>query len=273
MKLVVLVLCVASCAEVQTVPAAPACAASTLEIRGNRIWVDREGTGHLTVVFEAGFGNDSSVWATIAPRIRARGASTFIYDRAGMGKSTIDTSAPYSFANDVAILRTALERCRITGPVVMVGHSYGGAMSLLAATEDPQIEGIVLVDSMVPLAWSQDELAKNMKVMRAQYAEIREKAPALAKVAIPWAEALPVTVKQLDALVLPDRLPVIDIVAEKGQDTPESAQLWRDAHQRFTANHPRRESIFATGSSHKVMVDKPDLVVDAIAKMIATVGP
>jgi pimeloyl-ACP methyl ester carboxylesterase len=214
MKIILLVLCAASsCAEVQHEPGAPTCAASTLDIRGNQIWVDREGTGKLTVVFEAGFGNDSSVWASIAPRIRARGASTFIYDRAGMGKSTIDTAAPYTFDNDVAILRAALGRCGITGPIVMVGHSYGGAMSLLAASEDRQIEGVVLIDSMVPKAWPPSELAKNMAVMRAQYDEIREKAPALAKVAIPWAEALPATLQRLDALVLPDSLPVIDILA------------------------------------------------------------
>jgi pimeloyl-ACP methyl ester carboxylesterase len=269
----VLVLALASCAETQPKPVATtsACASSTLEIEGNRIWVDRRGSGKVTVVFEAGFGNDSSVWSAIEPRIRAGGVQTFVYDRAGMGKSTIDTSAPYSFDHDVDILRTALSRCGIAGPIVMVGHSYGGAMSLLAAVEDPRVKGIVLIDSMVPKAWPPSELDKNMKVMRAQYDEIREKAPALAKVAIPWAEALPATLMRLDAVVLPESLPVIDIVAEKGQDTPESAQLWRDAHERFTANHPQREHVFAAGSSHKVMVDQPDLVVDAISKLITKV--
>jgi pimeloyl-ACP methyl ester carboxylesterase len=265
----IVVVALASCAEAQHPPTPAACASSILEIGGNRIWVDREGAGRVAVVFEAGFGNDSTVWAAIAPRIRATGVQTFVYDRAGMGKSTIDTTRPYSFANDVDILRTALGRCGIAGPIVMVGHSYGGAMSQLAAAEDPRIEGIVLIDSMVPNAWPPAELDRNMKVMRAQYDEIREKAPALAKVAIPWAEALPATLARLDAVVLPDSLPVIDIVAEKGQDTPESAQLWRAAHDRFVANHPRREKVFAAGSSHKVMVDNPDLVVAQISKMIA----
>jgi pimeloyl-ACP methyl ester carboxylesterase len=266
-----LLIAVASCAQAQHKPVATdACGPSLLSIDGNRIWVNREGTGTITVVFEAGFGNDSSVWSTITPRIRAAGVQTFVYDRAGMGKSTLAAAAPYSFDHDVTILRTALTRCGIAGPIVMIGHSYGGAMSLLAATEDDRIKGVVLIDSMVPNAWPQSELDKNLKVMRAQYDEIREKAPDLAKVAIPWAEALPATLKRLDSLVVSDTLPVIDIVAEKGPDDPESAQLMRDAHDRFTANHSHREHLLAVGSSHKVMVDKPDLVVDAVLKMIAT---
>ena len=259
----------ASCAGSQHEPAATrSCAPSLLEIGGNRIWVDREGTGNVTVAFEAGFGNDSSVWSQIAPRIRAAGVQTFVYDRAGMGKSTINTAAPYSIDNDVNILRTALTSCGISGPIVMVGHSYGGAMSLLAASEDNRIKGAVLIDAVVPEVWPQSQIEGNLKAMRAQYDEIREKAPELAKVAIPWAEALPATSKRLDALSISDRLPIIDIVAEKGQDSAENTQMWRDGHARFTANHAHREPILAVGSSHKVMVDKPDLVVDAILKML-----
>jgi pimeloyl-ACP methyl ester carboxylesterase len=227
----------------------------------------------LTVAFEAGFGNDSTVWSAIAPRIRAAGVQTFVYDRAGMGKSTIDTSAPYSLDNDVHIVTTMWTRCGIEGPIVMVGHSYGGAIGVVAATEDPRIRGVVLVDAMVPGIWPPSELTKNLTTMRAQYDEIRAKAPELAKVAIPWAEALPATLQRLDAVVVPDALPVIDIVAEKGQETPEATQLWREAHERFTAAHPHRESVLATGSSHKVMIDKPELVVDAILRVVAQVQP
>jgi pimeloyl-ACP methyl ester carboxylesterase len=266
-----LLIAVASCGAAQHQPVATdACAPSLLSIGGDRIWVNRQGAGPITVAFEAGFGNDSSVWSTITPKLRAAGVQTFVYDRAGMGKSTLDAATPYSFDSDVMILRTALTRCGIVGPIVMIGHSYGGAMSLLAASEDDRIKGVVLIDSMVPKAWPQSELDKNLKVMRAQYDEIREKAPDLAKVAIPWAEALPTTLHRLDSLVVSEDLPVIDIVAEKGPDDPESAQLMRDAHDRFTANHAHREHVLAVGSSHKVMVDDPEVVVDAILKMIAT---
>lgn len=263
------------CAQTRQAPAAAAsCSPSLLHVDGNQIWVNKEGTGNVTVVFESGFGNDSSVWSQIAPRIRAAGAQTWVYDRAGMGKSSIDTSAPYSLDNDVHILRTALTDCGIKGPIVMVGHSYGGAISLLAAGEDQRIKGLVLLDAVVPGVWPKSEVDKNLDMMRGQYKEVREKAPGLAKVAIPWAEAMPATAKRVDGLSVPDTLPIEDIVAEKGRDNPASAQIWSDAHKAFTANHPHREYVLAEGSSHKVMLDKPDLVVDAIVKMLAqTKGP
>jgi len=165
---------------------APACRPAVLTIDANRIWARKSGAGSITVVFEAGFGNDSSVWSPIAERIQSAGVQVFVYDRAGMGKSTIDAAAPYTLENDVHILRTALDDCGIVGPVVFVGHSYGGAIGLVAATEDARIRGVVLIESVVPGVWSQDEVDRNLKSMRPQYDEIRAQAPTLAKVAIPW---------------------------------------------------------------------------------------
>src|SRR6478609_6473177 len=65
------VACLVACTPSPHAPVANPCAQVVLPIDGNRIWVDREGTGPLTVAFEAGFGNDSTVWSAIAPRIRA----------------------------------------------------------------------------------------------------------------------------------------------------------------------------------------------------------
>jgi len=250
---------------------ATTCSPGPLEIDGNQIWVDQQGTGDVTVVFEPGFGNDSSVWSEIASKIRAAGVRTFVYDRAGMGKSTIDTSTPYSLSNDVHILRTALERCGIHAPVVLVGHSYGGAISLMAASEDTDIRGMVLVDAVVPNVWLPSVVERNLAAMRAQYAEIREQAPAMAKVAIPFAEAMLETAKTINTLRMADSLPVIDIVAEKGMNDPDSARIWRAAHQQFTAGAAHRELVMAMGSSHKVMLDQPELVMNSILKMIETV--
>lgn len=244
------------------------CGTSVLTIGGNRIWVDDEGSGQTTVVFEAGFGNASDVWANITPKIRAAGARTFVYDRAGLGKSTIDTTAPYSIDNDVAILESALHTCGITGPIVMVGHSYGGAISLVLASEDSRVKGLVLLEALVPGASPKSEVDKNLATMRSQYAEVRQQAPALAKVAIPWAEAMPATARRIDELRLPDSLPITDIVAEKGMNNPETAKIWQAAHLNFTDANPRREHVLAVGSSHKVMADQPDLVVTAILNML-----
>jgi pimeloyl-ACP methyl ester carboxylesterase len=171
-----LVLCGHSLAQAAPASAhAASCSPALLDIDGNKIWMNEEGKGNITVVFEAGFGNDSSVWSQITPKIQAAGVQTFVYDRAGMGRSTIDASTPYSIDNDVHILRSALANCNIKGPIVMVGHSYGGAISLLAASEDPDIAGLVLIEAVVPNVWTATEVENNLKMMRPQYDEIRER--------------------------------------------------------------------------------------------------
>ncbi|WP_116091090.1 alpha/beta fold hydrolase [Sphingomonas crusticola] len=251
---------------------ATACNPAILAVGGNRIWASKAGAGTITVVFEAGFGNDSTVWSGIEPRIRAAGVQTFVYDRAGMGRSVIDTRQRYSLDNDVHILRTILSRCGIAGPIIFVGHSYGGAIGLAAARHDRRLRAMVLLDAVVPGVWTPAEVDRNLKSMRPQYDEIRRQAPALAKVAIPFAEAMPRIAAAVNALPVSERLPITDIKAEKGQADPDSARVWYDAHVAFTTGHPARRFIFAKGSGHKVMADESGLVVGEIRKMIDRVA-
>jgi pimeloyl-ACP methyl ester carboxylesterase len=258
-----------SCASMSRTAAAEAsCNGSLFDMDGNKIWVHSQGTGSPTVVFESGFGNDSSVWASLEKQVRERGFRTFVYDRAGFGRSTINPSSAYSIDNDAQILSAALERCSIDGPIVMVGHSYGGAISLVLAEKSQKVKGLVLLDAVVPGVWGQGELEKNLATMRSQYDEIRRQAPELAKVAIPWAEATPKTVQRINNITLPAALPIIDIVAENGQNDPASTATWREAHKRFVGSNPSRTYVLATGSSHKVMNDKEQIVLDAIVTII-----
>ena len=261
-------LAVGSGSVVLAAPATNPCGPATLSVGGNSIWANAQGAGRITVVFEAGFGNDSTVWAGVEPRVRAMGVRTLVYDRAGMGRSAIDTQAPYSLDNDVHIFREVLSRCAPDGPVVFVGHSYGGAIGLMAARGDRRVKGLVLLEAVVPGVWTDQEVDRNLKAMRPQYDGIRREAPDLAKVAIPWAEAMPQSARELNALSVSETLPIIEVVAENGQTDPDSAKSWRAAQTAFTAGHPARTFILAKGSSHKVMADKPDIVVEAITTMV-----
>jgi pimeloyl-ACP methyl ester carboxylesterase len=252
-------------------PPSPAPRAELVDVGGRRLWVDVEGDGDVTVVFEAGGGNDSRVWAEIAPRVRKAGARTFLYDRAGLGRSERGPT-PSSVDDEVDGLRSALNTCGVVGPVVLVAHSYGGVISLLTASKDRRVAGLVLVDAMVPKATPKSEVSAILATYRPQYEEVRTRAPELAKTIIPLMEAYPATVKTLDAARIPTRLPIIDIVAEHTATvTPSSAEIWRRAHAEFVGHNRFRRAVVAAGSSHKVMVDKPDLVLDAIREMIDTV--
>ena len=184
-----------------------------VEVGGYRIWVEVEGAGEVTVAFETGNGSDSGVWAEIAPRIRAAGARTFLYDRAGMGRSEA-APQPYSIDDEVEALRSALTSCGIDGPIVLAAHSYGGFISLLLASLDERVAGLVLVDANIPAFFTEAEVASILAEYRPQYEQLREQAPELAATLIPIMEAYPATAARLRSVAIPASLPIVDIVAE-----------------------------------------------------------
>jgi pimeloyl-ACP methyl ester carboxylesterase len=91
------------------------------------------------VVFEAGGGEDSSVWREVEPAVRERyGVRTMVYDRAGLGRSP-RSPAPYRIDGEADALRRELDRHGIGAPVVLVAHSYGGFVTTIVAGTDPRL--------------------------------------------------------------------------------------------------------------------------------------
>lgn len=243
-----------------------------IDVGGHSLAMQIEGKGAPTVVFESGGGNDGSVWASIAPEVRRRnGVRTVVYDRAGLGESD-PVPLPYGVENDAASLVTALDRAKVLGDVVLVAHSYGGYIATLVAASDPRIAGLVLLDAGIPGDLDDAGVERTLAKYRPQYDTLRQVAPGLARRMIPMMEAYPATIERVNRVSLSETLPIIDIVAaEAWRDTPEEEALSRRAHAAFVAVSPAREAVLAEGSGHKVMVDRPDLVLDAITRMIARI--
>lgn len=64
---------------------------------------------------------------------------------------------------------------------------------------------------------------------------------------------------------LPADLRITDIVAERPPLTPPDD--WIAAHRAFDRGGRNRRGVFATGSGHYVMRDRPDLVIGEIVAM------
>lgn len=84
-----------------------------------------------TVVLVHGAFADGSSWSRVIPRLQAEGLNVMAVH---MPLS--------SFADDVAATKRAIERA--PGPVVLVGHSYGGMVITEAGTED-KVKALVYV--------------------------------------------------------------------------------------------------------------------------------
>ena len=116
-----------------------------VDIGGRKMNLYCRGEGRITVIFDSGLSDWSSIWALVQPAVAAS-TRACTYDRAGMGYSDA-SGRPSSPPNIVADLHQLLLAAGIQPPYLLVGHSLGGFnMKLYAATYRSQVAGMVLVD-------------------------------------------------------------------------------------------------------------------------------
>jgi pimeloyl-ACP methyl ester carboxylesterase len=89
------------------------------------------------IVLEHGAWANTASWAAVIQRLQADGYTVYAPPNPLQG-------LPY----DSAFLADFLHS--ISGPIVLVGHSYGGAVITNAATGDPQVKALVYVDAFAP---------------------------------------------------------------------------------------------------------------------------
>ena len=91
-----------------------------------------------TIVLVHGAWADGSSWASVTKILQRDGYTVVVPPNPLRG-----------LAGDSAYLSAYIEQAT-KGPVLLVGHSYGGAVISNAALSDPRVEGLVYVDAFVP---------------------------------------------------------------------------------------------------------------------------
>ena len=112
----------------------------------------QDSTTGVTVLFESGIGATSQNWIAIQRAIAAHSRAVS-YDRAGLGWSSAATCTPTP-EHLAGELRALLAESKISGPYLLVAHSFGGLVARRFAADYPaDVLGLVLVDPMRPDDW------------------------------------------------------------------------------------------------------------------------
>lgn len=95
------------------------------------------GTARPTIVLVHGAFADASSWREIVPRLQSDGYRVMAPANPLRG-----------LAGDTAYIASVLRS--IEGPIVLVGHSYAGAVISGAAVGNPQVKALVYINALVP---------------------------------------------------------------------------------------------------------------------------
>src|SRR5471032_2666017 len=102
--------------------------------------------GAPLVLLEAGAGNSGKTWGDVFAPI-ARFARVCAYDRPGLGDSE-QRPQPRAPMDIIGTLHALLGAAGEGPPYVMAGHSWGGQIVRLYATQYPsEVTGLILIDS------------------------------------------------------------------------------------------------------------------------------
>jgi pimeloyl-ACP methyl ester carboxylesterase len=92
-----------------------------------------------TIVLEHGAWANTASWYAVIQRLQADGFTVYAPPNPLQG-----------LTYDSAYLADFLHNISISGPIVLVGHSYGGDVITNAATGDKQVKALVYVDAFAP---------------------------------------------------------------------------------------------------------------------------
>jgi pimeloyl-ACP methyl ester carboxylesterase len=250
---------------------------------GRKVYTECRGEGSPTVVFESGGGDAADAWSTLppgstlAPVLPAVAGFTRVcaYDRPNTTRVTGEPSRsdpvplPRTLTEMAAELHDVLAAAQVPGPYVVVGHSLGGAIGRLHAGSHPDdVVGFVSVDAGHELIY-----------------EAFERLVGPPSYQLPGVEYdLPATVVEMRQVYPSHPLQQMPmVVLEHSRDRQrfpnpigwkpewplaELQQVWQTAQEDLSALVPGTVHVVASDSGHYIMIDQPQLVINAIHDVV-----
>jgi pimeloyl-ACP methyl ester carboxylesterase len=118
----------------------------TIDVDGNRIVYFAGGKGKRTIVLVHGVNDQAGTWVAVVPPLM-KDSRVIAIDLPGHGESAPATG-PLPMPLMIKALETVIDRESASKPVVLVGNSMGGWVSMLYAANNPaRVSRLVLEDA------------------------------------------------------------------------------------------------------------------------------
>jgi pimeloyl-ACP methyl ester carboxylesterase len=272
-------------------------AGSRFDVGGFKMHIDCTGEGSPTVILDSGLGDTYLSWLKVQPQV-AKFTRVCSYDRAGLGYSE-SSSQPRTSKVIATELHALLQAAGIAPRYVLVGHSLGGFdVRLYASLYPSDVAGMVLVDSSHPAQF--DRLPPGIKEMQADWkrkAEFTEytmpfgiprllgqcdEDPVFRAAACNWHTAAE-AVAELESFSAESAaqtaatgslgdIPLLVISHDPNKplgSLPAGIakpvnEAWERMQEELAHLSTQGTQVIATGSSHAVQWDRPDVVIEGV---------
>lgn len=271
-----------------------------VNVDGRRMHIDCSGIGSPTVILDSGLGDNYLSWRKVQPQI-ARMTRVCSYDRAGLGYSD-KSSRPRTSKVMAQELHALLQSANIWPPYILVGHSMAGYnVRIYARLYRDEVSGMVLIDASHPDqenrfptglkdlegSWQRElqfvaytmpfgiprllglcESDASERAADCNWHNAREQLAEMHAFSESAAEAgqtgslgdLPLAVLSHD----PDK-PSTDIPPDLAKPSNEA---WEKMQEEMAHLSTRGTQTIARNSSHYIQVDRPDVVIDAVQRVV-----
>jgi pimeloyl-ACP methyl ester carboxylesterase len=278
------------------------------DIGGLRLHAICKGKGKPPVILEAGLGCTHLDWSRVMLAI-AKKTQVFAYDRGGYGWSD-PCLKPRTGIRMVAELNALLKKAGVSAPYILVGHSYGGLLVRLYASQYPEdVTGIILVDGSPE---DQREHFPGPKSVRERFSQeiqwqIFRLRPLMARIGIIrlkkqpngyinplpeqikpmataiglqsraydwlWTEepAIEATCEEVRNSVIPNHIQTTVLAAGQSIQIEEYQKIWLRLQQDLAQKMPNNTFEIVEGSGHHIHLDQPEKVIQVIIQLVEKV--
>jgi pimeloyl-ACP methyl ester carboxylesterase len=258
------------------------------------------GQGTPTVVLDSGLGDSFVSWRKVQPQI-AKFTRVCSYDRAGIGYSD---SSPRARTSQVVgeELNWLLQKASVSPPYILVGHSMGGYnVRVFASEHRNEVAGLVLVDASHPdqekrfpaelkrmeRKWQREAefLEYTMPLGLPRLLGLCEEDPVqraaecnfhTARAGDAELKAFPVSAAQAGATGSLGNLPLAVLSHDPDKPSAElpaglakpTNEAWEKMQEELARLSTRGTQTIAKSSAHYIQIDRPDVLIDAVRKVV-----